>query len=782
MRMPWSSTRFGQELRWCLLGAVIFLLAFALLGVVSRSVPVHRLSKICRASASRGWEKLLNTKVSFQAVSNSGVCRSGQDFEDNKKKCLQLDCGGFAWRKPRFNQFGEEEDPPVCFFYRRTQGQLKEAAVESKDFDFYLAPAHHCPDCSFKPGRDPAPSCHVRWVEKKVHAFACQVLVNEPSPCTYYMTCGFHCGYCGIQQHDGLKQQVLFSLWNHPQAQKVQNLWVAPGVFAEPFGGEGMGVGAYSVTGTGETTDSSVAAWSAGVPYTFLVRSKAVSAGSEISCSFYKPEGWVDLARHWRPEPEEERGQLRGLYSFIEDFAGNSLRRSACFSAWVQDTPESSWRPVRKVEGTSTAERDVPNKCVRRRCSDVGDLVEMISGGDALDDYSLCWSPTHCAMGSCAGVQLAERPAFYQQFILQEKIGQGSYGKVYLAKDDPLESFGHFPAAVQTTTSSAELLRIICGRETQLAASRAAHSEDKRNDKVSAVKVQAAQFGREWVILDEVFVWRALGRHPNVVWFHDLRQEANVFFILMEVCPRALSDRVMSAPKWTATELMHDFQQALLGVQHMHSRRSALSERVDGCRVSSLCMIHPGEKLEAVCGSPAFMAPEMVLRQGYDFKIDMWSMGVTFFMVMHGTLLVGKPKMSVSEMKEAIKSPTATKSSMMNAVMKAEAFTGEVKDLKMAALDVVRQLTVRDPLQRVGPEAALELQFLQLNTRSTWEQKLRFEQVLLVDRPAAKKKAVTEPGHVVAGLIKLSSLSDLIPDMPVLDIAFPFRDVEVVRV
>lgn len=342
------------------------------------------------ALPATGWEKLLNTKVSFQAVSNSGVCRSGQDFEDNKKKCLQLDCGGFAWRKPRFNQFGEEEDPPVCFFYRRTQGQLKEAAVESKDFDFYLAPAHHCPDCSFKPGRDPAPSCHVRWVEKKVHAFACQVLVNEPSPCTYYMTCGFHWGYCGIQQHDGLKQQVLFSLWNHPQAQKVQNLWVAPGVFAEPFGGEGMGVGAYSVTGTGETTDSSVAAWSAGVPYTFLVRSKAVSAGSEISCSFYKPEGWVDLARHWRPEPEEERGQLRGLYSFIEDFAGNSLRRSACFSAWVQDTPESSWRPVRKVEGTSTAERDVPNKCVRRRCSDVGDLVEMISGGDALDDYSLC--------------------------------------------------------------------------------------------------------------------------------------------------------------------------------------------------------------------------------------------------------------------------------------------------------------------------------------------------------------------------------------------------------
>lgn len=230
----------------------------------------------------------------------------------------------------------------------------------------------------------------------------------------------------------------------------------------------------------------------------------------------------------------------------------------------------------------------------------------------------------------------------------------------------------------------------------------------------------------------------------------------------MEVCPRALSDRVMSAPKWTAAELAHDFEQALLGVQHMHNRRiphrdikvqNFLYGGPDG-RTLKLAdfglsvEIHPGEKLEAVCGSPAFMAPEMVLRQGYEFKIDMWSMGVTFFMVMHGTLLVGKPKMSVSEMKEAIKSPHATKASIMNAQTKAEAQTGEIRDLKLQALDVVRQLTVRDPLQRVGPKEALQLQFLQMGSRASWEQKLRYEQVLLVDRlPAGKKKAVTE-GHV----------------------------------
>ena len=64
--------------------------------------------------------------------------------------------------------------------------------------------------------------------------------------------------------------------------------------------------------------------------YLFVVRSRAVERGSEVSCHMHKPtgpgKGWVEFARHLRPEPEEEaatRGKLWGLYSFIEDFAGD---------------------------------------------------------------------------------------------------------------------------------------------------------------------------------------------------------------------------------------------------------------------------------------------------------------------------------------------------------------------------------------------------------------------------------------------------------------------------
>ena len=76
------------------------------------------------------WKKYPNTKVTCSAVSNSGVVRSREDFEDMRKQCIKVDCGGFAWRKPHFNQFGEEDTPPVCFFYRRTQAELKQASLQ----------------------------------------------------------------------------------------------------------------------------------------------------------------------------------------------------------------------------------------------------------------------------------------------------------------------------------------------------------------------------------------------------------------------------------------------------------------------------------------------------------------------------------------------------------------------------------------------------------------------------------------------------------------------------
>ena len=68
------------------------------------------------AEVSGAWEKFANTTVSCSAVSNSGVVRSAEEFEDMRRKCVNLECGGFAWRKPHYNQFLIGEFENIVFF------------------------------------------------------------------------------------------------------------------------------------------------------------------------------------------------------------------------------------------------------------------------------------------------------------------------------------------------------------------------------------------------------------------------------------------------------------------------------------------------------------------------------------------------------------------------------------------------------------------------------------------------------------------------------------------
>lgn len=46
--------------------------------------------------------------------------------------------------------------------------------------------------------------------------------------------------------------------------------------------------------------------------------------------------------------------------------------------------------------------------------------------------------------------------------------------------------------------------------------------------------------------------------------------------------------------------------------------------------------VNPGEYAETVCGSPLYMAPEVLGFQRYDEKVDMWSVGAILFELLNG--------------------------------------------------------------------------------------------------------------------------------------------------
>ena len=53
----------------------------------------------------------------------------------------------------------------------------------------------------------------------------------------------------------------------------------------------------------------------------------------------------------------------------------------------------------------------------------------------------------------------------------------------------------------------------------------------------------------------------------------------------------------------------------------------------------SACTFNASEKMFDMCGSPYYIAPEMLAGMGYDEKVDVWSCGI----IMHFLLTVSFP-------------------------------------------------------------------------------------------------------------------------------------------
>ena len=50
-------------------------------------------------------------------------------------------------------------------------------------------------------------------------------------------------------------------------------------------------------------------------------------------------------------------------------------------------------------------------------------------------------------------------------------------------------------------------------------------------------------------------------------------------------------------------------------------------------------IVKPGEKITDQCGTPAYIAPEILEDQGYyGFAVDIWSSGVVLFAMLYGTV------------------------------------------------------------------------------------------------------------------------------------------------
>lgn len=205
-----------------------------------------------------------------------------------------------------------------------------------------LAEAHF----NLKPRRNAA-SVHLRYLvpaDAQVEAFTCEVTGLEDPLWTYYMACGWHRGYFGMQVNSATERRIIFSVWDSgteavdrsrvAEEDRVTLVAKGDGVVAGDFGNEGTGGHSHLKY-----------AWRTGERQRFVVTARPVDATHTVFSGFYfhpDKRHWV-LISSWRAP--DEGGHLRGLYSFSENFSGANghlVRKALYGNPWVR-TPDGRW-------------------------------------------------------------------------------------------------------------------------------------------------------------------------------------------------------------------------------------------------------------------------------------------------------------------------------------------------------------------------------------------------------------------------------------------------------
>ncbi|XP_054545239.1 serine/threonine-protein kinase Nek11 isoform X3 [Talpa occidentalis] len=197
-----------------------------------------------------------------------------------------------------------------------------------------------------------------------------------------------------------------------------------------------------------------------------------------------------------------------------------------------------------------------------------------------------------------------------RRYVLQQKLGSGSFGTVYLVSDKKAKQ-----------GEELKVLKEIC------------IGELNPNETVQA-SLEAQLLSK----LD----------HPAIVKFHASFVEQDNFCIITEYCEgRDLDCKIQeykaAGKTFPESQIMEWFIQLLLGADYMHERRILHRDlkskniflknnllKIGDFGVSRLLM-GSCDLATTLTGTPHYMSPEALKHQGYDTKSDIWSLACILY-------------------------------------------------------------------------------------------------------------------------------------------------------
>lgn len=242
---------------------------------------------------------------------------------------VTADFGGFTLTAPGYAKFVLENLNAAG----RPAGQIRALELDGAAME----EAHFNTD----PRRNAA-SVHLAFPtppDAPITAFYNEVTAVEDPVHSYYMACGFSRGYFGMQVNSLTERRIIFSVWDAGSGQDAKDRsTVAEELHTSLVAkGEGVHASVFGNEGTGGHSHFKYP-WKTGARQKFVVTVKPEGTFTNYTGYWFHPEEqqWKLLARFHAPKDGK---YLRGLYSFSENFAGETghvVRKALYGNQWIQ--------------------------------------------------------------------------------------------------------------------------------------------------------------------------------------------------------------------------------------------------------------------------------------------------------------------------------------------------------------------------------------------------------------------------------------------------------------
>ena len=239
--------------------------------------------------------------------------------------------------------------------------------------------------------------------------------------------------------------------------------------------------------------------------------------------------------------------------------------------------------------------------------------------------------------------------------------------------------------------------------------------------------------------------------HPNIVRVYEYYECHGVVFIVMELMNGGeLFDKIVEYEHYTEKQASETFRPIVDAVRYCHtlgivhrdlkpenllysSNEENAMIKVSDFGFAKFLIPKAQEQLFTACGTPSYVAPEIIESKGYDSKVDCWSLGVILYV-----MLCGFPPFYADD-----------NNTLFNMIKKAdfEFHSPYWDNVSENAKDLIKKLLIVEPEKRLSTEEILKHPWLTQTVHS--KENLSFKEDYIEYKKQSKLKSAIMASLIV---------------------------------